>query len=283
MTRTMYDAINPAGIPANPPMVAGYDDGRWPDFATMVTMFPHAIHVPVTVFASDNEGIVLDVETGDATPAQAPGWVLTRRAAGVDPSVYCNASTWPSVIQAFLAARVAMPHWWIAQYDGNTTLPSIIVNGVTYTAVAKQYGDPVNYDVSAVAEYWPGVDQGGPVSEPIYEQASDWRTYAQTYGLTTVPHSDQWGVPNEVNQQQVTLNAILAGVTAANSKLDALATAEAQTDADVKTTGASILSAVAAGVQVTLTAEQAAQIETQLAHALPGYVVNITPAPTPAG
>lgn len=172
--RTMYDAINPAGIPANPQMVAGYDDGRWPDFATMVTMFPHAIHVPVTVFASDNEGIVLDVETGDATPAQAPNWVLERRAAGVKPSVYCNASTWPSVIQTFLTAGVDMPPFWIAQYDGNPTLPTVTVNGVKYTAVAKQYSDPTNYDISAVADYWPGVDpipsqpEGLPMKDLVF-------------------------------------------------------------------------------------------------------------------
>lgn len=48
-------------------------------------------------------------------------------------------------------------------------------------------------------------------------------------------------------------------------------------DTDVKTSASTVLAAIAKGVAVTLTADQAAQIETQLAAALPGYTVNITP------
>jgi hypothetical protein len=94
------------------------------------------------------------VETGDATPAQAPGWVKARRAAGADPTVYCSASLWPTVRAAFTAAGVAQPHYWIAHYDGDPTIPA--------GAVAKQYVDPPNsgghWDLSAVAGHWPGVD-----------------------------------------------------------------------------------------------------------------------------
>jgi len=155
--RTMYDAVTADNILAanpRPQMVAGYVDkiklepwsgGDW-------ALFPDAVKVQIVKKATTNAGHVLDVEPGDATPSEAPGWVKMRRAAGADPTVYCNASTWPTVRAAFQAAGVAEPHWWIAHYDGDPTIPA--------GAVAKQYRGDVapGYDVSSVVDYWPGVD-----------------------------------------------------------------------------------------------------------------------------
>ncbi|MDH6116923.1 hypothetical protein ABH930_000342 [Kitasatospora sp. GAS204A] len=150
MTRTMYDAVTAANVPAGATLVAGYGDGYYQNVAAFRARFPGATVVEIAVFAHDDLGQVLDVETGDATPAQAPGWVQMRRAAGVDPTVYCDTSTWPAVRSAFQSAGVAEPHYWIAQYDNNPTIPA--------GAIAKQYQDPGPYDLSSVADYWPGVD-----------------------------------------------------------------------------------------------------------------------------
>lgn len=150
MTRTMYDAVTVGNVPSSATLVAGYGDGYYNNIAAFRARFPHATIVEIAVSSQHNLGVVLDVETGDATPAEAPGWVRMRRAAGVDPTIYCNSSTWPSVRAAFTSAGVAEPHWWIAQYDGDPTLfPG---------TVAKQYTDPGPYDLSSVAAYWPGVD-----------------------------------------------------------------------------------------------------------------------------
>lgn len=152
--RTMYDAVNAANIPPGAVMVAGYIDRikLLPWSAADWARFPAAVHVTIVKKASTNDGHVLDVEPGDATPAEAPGWVLMRRVAGADPTVYCSWSAWPSVRAAFRAAGVAEPHYWIARYDGDPTIPA--------GAVAKQYRGNVapGYDVSSVADYWPGVD-----------------------------------------------------------------------------------------------------------------------------
>jgi hypothetical protein len=154
----MYDAVSVPSVPAGATLVAGYDDGYYTDVAAFEARFPHAKVVPITVFASDNLGTVLDVEGGDATPAQAPGWVKMRRAAGVDPTVYCNSSTWDAVKAAFSIAGVAQPHYWIARYDGIAVIPA--------GAIAKQYSDPGPYDLSVVADYWPGVDPA-PSPPPV--------------------------------------------------------------------------------------------------------------------
>jgi hypothetical protein len=158
MTRLMYDGINAAGLPATgAQLVAGYVDGNWPSLAAITDRFPHLTSVGIAVSASFDGGTVLDVETGDATAEQAVNWVLMRRAAKVDPSVYCNTSTWPSVKAAFATHDVTPPHYWVADYDGVATVPA--------GAVAKQYANHSGYDVSVVADYWPGVDPA-PVADP---------------------------------------------------------------------------------------------------------------------
>ena len=169
MNRTMYDGIVTGNLPAGAALYAGYEDGAWPDAAALAQRFPSAIIVRVTVSASDNEGQVLDVENGDATPAQAVGWIQRRRSAGIDPSVYCNSSTWPAVRAAFAAAGVAEPHYWIAQYDGDPTIPD--------GAIAKQYASNTGYDTSSVAAYWPGID---PTSNPTQNQETDMILHAIT-------------------------------------------------------------------------------------------------------
>jgi hypothetical protein len=104
------------------------------------------------VFGSTDDGHVLDCEPGNATPAQAVDWVLMRRRAGVDPTVYCGRNTWWQDIRAaFRARNVVEPHYWLADYSLN---PPAIPTG----AVALQYRDAGSYDLSIVADYWPGVD-----------------------------------------------------------------------------------------------------------------------------
>lgn len=158
--RIMYDGIIPGEVPAGAQLYAAYLDGNWPDYNALVARYPHAVHVPVAVSSSYNGGKVLDVENGDATPAQSVNWVLARRKAGVDPTIYCNTSTWPAVRTEFQLRKVTEPHYWLAQYDGAATIPAAwSAAGV----VAKQYADKGGYDVSVVADYWPGID---PVPTP---------------------------------------------------------------------------------------------------------------------
>ena len=158
--RTMYDSVTAGDIPLSAQIVAGYIDGPYTWSAADWHRFAGKTCVRITVTAAANDGDVLDVETGDATPQQAPGWVLMRRAAGADPSVYMNGSTWPSVRSAFASQGVREPHYWVAFYDGGHD-PAIPPG-----AVAHQYADPAtsggHYDLSSVADYWPGVDPAPP-------------------------------------------------------------------------------------------------------------------------
>jgi hypothetical protein len=158
--RIMYDGIVPGEVPAGAQLYAAYLDGNWPDYNALVARYPNAVHVSIAVSSSYNGGKVLDVENGDATPAESVNWVLNRRKAGVDPTVYCSMSAWASVQAAFKARGVPQPHYWVADYSlgNNPAIPA--------GAIALQYADRGGYDVSVVADYWPGVDPAPPATIP---------------------------------------------------------------------------------------------------------------------
>ena len=169
----MYDDVSAANLPTNAGMVAGYLDGNTVWSPADWQRFAGAVRVGIVTSAATNNGHVLDVENGDAEPGQCPGWVQLRRNAGADPSVYCNLSTWPAVREVFRNSGVTEPHYWIADWTGAPHLPE--------GAVACQWTNGNLYDSSAVADYWPGVDNGqswpaapaAPVSVPVPAPASE--------------------------------------------------------------------------------------------------------------
>jgi hypothetical protein len=145
MARLMYDSIDPNAIPASAEMVAGYVDGRfvWDDAGW--ARFPNATKVRIAVFPWTNDGDVLDVESGDATPQQAPGWLLMRQAAGVHrPTIYCNRSNRAAIEAACAGITYDL---WVSTLDGTQNVPG---------AVAVQYAGSAltghNYDLSTVTD-----------------------------------------------------------------------------------------------------------------------------------
>lgn len=286
----MADAINPNNIPVGRfPLVAGYVDGprsQWP--AAGWARHAGSILVRIAVFASTNAGTVLDVETGDATPAQAPGWVQRRRTAGVDPSVYCSISLWPAVRAAFHAANVAEPHYWVAGYPGGG---AVIPAG----AIAHQYADPATsggqWDLSVVADYWPGVDTGGtmdwtdPLANPLYNPAvtdpADTRSHktytAEQYLVGSWVRT--LNLPATEAQIDADVKAAQAALSGALSTDEAAILAAVQgVDADTKAGVVKLVASIAAvPAGQPPTDAQVQAIEAAIVKALPSYTVNITP------
>jgi hypothetical protein len=151
MARVMFDSTTPHAIPANAEMVAGYVDGayRWTDADW--ARFPHAQQVRITVTADHSRGNCLDVESGDATPSQAPGWIRARHAAGVNyVTIYCNRSTLAAVDKACQGLSY---YRWIATLDGTLHIPGFTP---LETPAAVQFANSrmagANVDVSLVWE-----------------------------------------------------------------------------------------------------------------------------------
>lgn len=130
-TRTMYDSTTPAAIPDNAEMVAGYLNGDYAWTPEEWRRFKEAAKIRI-VISPINEGDVLDVENGDATPDHAPGWILARRAAGHRrPTPYVNRDNAHAVLTACERHNLkpGEHYWlWLATLDGTATtdLPGVV-------------------------------------------------------------------------------------------------------------------------------------------------------------
>ena len=168
MTRVMYDAVTTGNAPGDGTFYAYYTNGTYANESAVKRAHPGKRYVAITVTASApaQKGWVLDCETGDATPSQAVTWVHNYPGPNNEVTVYCNTSTWPTVRAAFRNAGVGEPSYWVAQYDGDPTIPA--------GAIAKQYlGDYHGYDKSSVAAHWPGVDASPtpvPPKPPVVQE-----------------------------------------------------------------------------------------------------------------
>lgn len=202
MTRIMYDSTTPWDIPRDAEMVAYYVDGRyaWPQ--AWLDLFPRAVKVSISAIGA-RVAQVGDVEVGCIwPPANAVPWVRRARAAGIDPTIYCNElNDWPPVRRAFWAAGEPEPHYWVARYNGVAQIPA--------GAVARQYAHPhdgdgvadrpwetgFHYDKSVVADFWPGVDsiEEEKVTEDEANMIAD-RVYAKIMD-TRIDRSSTEGDP----------------------------------------------------------------------------------------
>lgn len=230
--RTAYDAIASLAhnIPRTAQVVMGYvppSSFAWSQ--ALWNLFPNSVHVRITPSASATGlGIhLLDVERGDATPVQAPGWATTQRRLGQIPSVYCSEEGtygWQAVQDAFNSAKVAHPNYVVAAYPGaGPTLPKL--NGIT--AIGHQYQSTALYDLSVVADYWPGVDKGATEMELVDQFAINTAgtpvTVRQLFGLIYNALADSKAAP----QGQTLYDAIWAGTAAvatANADIKAAVT-----------------------------------------------------------
>lgn len=159
--RTVYDAANIRNIPASATLIGYYVDGRYVPSGADMAKFTHARFIPIAVFPTDDKGVVFDGPPDNGTWPGVVDWVVLRRRAGVDPTVYTDLDQWTTGVAEFRARGVDQPHWWIASWNGKAEL----IPG----AVAHQYrGDQTGgFDLSVAADYWPGVDPApAPPSPP---------------------------------------------------------------------------------------------------------------------
>lgn len=189
MTWTLADtAQDGAPIPDTVDGVAGYIDGLYRTYSDLVARYPGKVHVAIAVQANTNGGDVLDVETGDATPDQAPGWVRMRRAAGRVPAVYCSLAIWDACKAAFRSQGVADPLWWVAAYPGPGI--GVMIPG----AAAHQYEDAGPYDLSICDDVWRSVLTGGSSPQPRHGGSDDVTVIQTTDGHNYLV-SDSWTEP----------------------------------------------------------------------------------------
>ena len=162
--RTMYDSTNIDNIPNDKAeLVAGYVDGKWPTYDSLVQKFPNKLHVPITAIPSTDlskidlhgaRAIGIDVENGDYSPESCASQALKAVALGLIPIPYVNRSNKSLVAQAFAYVELPAPLFWLANPGFCSTCTPIPDD-----CVAVQNYFPGPFDRSIVKDYFPGIDQ----------------------------------------------------------------------------------------------------------------------------
>jgi hypothetical protein len=180
---TLYDSIEPDLMPPNSEAVAGYTGGKWPTFPLLAGRFPKAHRLSIAVRAAD-DGECLDIETGDASPGDAPAWFERQKAKGVQrPCFYTSLSNVDTLHSALVAAGIHRGDYrlWVAHY---TYSPHICgpAEGISTYGDACQYSDKAlnrNLDVSlCVDSFFGAVDPPDtlvPGDEARWEKEFDLR------------------------------------------------------------------------------------------------------------
>lgn len=118
---TMYDAVTISNIPHNAKAVAGYVNGNFTTWPSLKAAFPHARRVSIAVNSSANAE-VLDIETGDATNADAPGWFHRQKDARPKrkPAFYTMASNAQPLVDFLNSQGIDRSEYrlWTAHWDG---------------------------------------------------------------------------------------------------------------------------------------------------------------------
>lgn len=159
---TMYDSVSLDQIPADAEAVAGYVGGAWPTAHLLPARFPHA-HILTIAVNAQEDADCLDVETGDATPEQAPAWFLRQLKRGIDrvPVLYCSVSMMPALVAAMTRAGIHEDRYiiWSAHY---TNMAHIDPGAEATQWYNKAHGR--NLDVSLCR---PGFFRSVPSRDPL--------------------------------------------------------------------------------------------------------------------
>jgi hypothetical protein len=151
--RIMFDSVDPFNtIPADAAMVATYANGKYAvPLRDVKAHWPDAKLIRINVTGDPFYGNCLDVETGDASAQDIPGWVQERRAKGVtDLAVYCDRSNLAAVQQA--GRGLGLFHW-VATLDGTLAIPGYTpLTGPAAVQAINASMAGVNADISLVFE-----------------------------------------------------------------------------------------------------------------------------------
>ncbi len=139
---TIYDSVSPTAIPSGQ-TVATYADG--PYQATSASVADRGNVLWIDTNGSDPSANALDVEPGDATPAQAASWVSAKLTATPSATaiVYTFQSDWSAVqdsINTLPSSMQSHVKYWIADPTGT---PHIVPGA----AATQWYWGP-NYDIT---------------------------------------------------------------------------------------------------------------------------------------
>lgn len=151
MTRLFRDSVNPDEIPLDGiDGVFLYANGKFVATSAEAERFTKA---GLAVARIDVNGeaphlaSVLDVETGDATPARAASWIGERNAFRNDAAVYCELNSLPDLFAA--TSHAGRYRLIVASWDSSTDQPRLDLPK-NVTLLGKQFISTAQYDESVI-------------------------------------------------------------------------------------------------------------------------------------
>lgn len=174
----MYDSVSLDDLPAGGDAYAAYVRTWTSSPAAVARRFPGKPVLAIATSAS-LDGDCLDIEAGDATPNQAPGWVLRQLLHGAArPCVYSSLSTMPAILREFSAAGIlrAQVRVWAAHWTGKEHICAPGTCGSSVAADGTQWADPKrsggHWDTSSLADDFfaivPAADVPPPGAAPNF-------------------------------------------------------------------------------------------------------------------
>lgn len=200
----MYDSVSPGEMPKDGDVYAAYVDHNGVNgYAELSKYYPGKIFKSITNWGAAGADII-DVEhggnSGSASFSTMAKWVASEYAAGRNPTVYCDGSTWPQCKSALNGARE--PQWWIASYGNGPTIPTGAI-GVQY--LGDQHTNGLNFDVSNVLDGWAKPSTPKPPEEEMELTDVFTNTYLDPDHATTV--KDALAAGQAAYSQVVILNS----------------------------------------------------------------------------
>jgi hypothetical protein len=117
--KVMFDDTSVELIPKDAPAVAGYVGGLYRTWPSVVAGWPRAHKLSIAVNSSQ-DARCLDIEVGDATPADAPAWVRRQQKRNPHevPVLYGSISVMPEIVAHMDAAGFHRREYllWSAHY-----------------------------------------------------------------------------------------------------------------------------------------------------------------------
>ena len=174
-----YDAIGAAVGLLPPGQHAGYvtGSGAVPWTAAQFNVDPGAIRICQDPGATVATADILDIESGAATPQDAPGWVTRARAcyaAGKrpgqrQPMIYCSESMLQPVIDELTAAGINHVPFWMARPGLSLAVAAAEVVNATgnFPCGGVQYAWHQNYDSNVWNAEWLAQQSGLPLVSTV--------------------------------------------------------------------------------------------------------------------
>lgn len=202
-TLVMYDDVSVSLIPSGATAIAGYADGIYANLTAIRARFPNAHILDIAVSAS-YDATALDIESGDATNAQASAWVKRQHARGLKlPIVYTSAGNAQALINTLAANGIARNTYnlWSAHYTGRSHIcskdPYPIADGTQWTSAAlgKSLDESLvsdsffsNSNSASGTAYTPVLSLGtvSPAVGPVQSRLNVWQPFVKTYKVLAV-------------------------------------------------------------------------------------------------